>query len=339
MSRPIPFLSCVVPAYNEAENLKAFIPALAHTLNSHHIAFELVVVDDGSKDNSLVILRSMLGQYNLKVIELSRNFGKEAALTAGLEHSAGNVVLLIDADFQHPLDMIPPMLELWKTGYDMVYGIRDRQTESALKRQLTHCFYWLLNKASSIDIPMHAGDFRLMDGKVVKVLCELPERTRYMKGLYAWVGFRSIGVHFAETQRQHGKSSFNWKALMNLAISGLTAFSDLPLRLCAFVGAMLSMLAMGYGAWIVLETLIEGVHVPGWATLAAGMAFLGGIQLLFIGVLGEYVSRIYHEVKARPKYVVANQYSQAESIAARYIQEQQPEKDNTLSGMDIHARH
>ena len=322
MSRPIPFLSCVVPAYNEAENLKLFIPALAQTLEQHHIAFELIVVDDGSRDNTLDVLRGMVSQYNLKVIEFSRNFGKESALSAGLEHSTGNVVLLIDADFQHPLDMIAPMLDLWKSGYDMVYGIRDRQTESPLKRQLTHWFYWMLNKSSTIDIPMHAGDFRLMDGKVVKALCDLPERTRYMKGLYAWVGFRSIGVHFAETQRQHGKSSFNWKALMSLAISGFTAFSDLPLRLCAFVGGILSMLAMGYGGWIVLETLIEGVHVPGWATLAAGMAFLGGIQLLFIGVLGEYVSRIYHEVKARPKYIVANQYSQAESIAARYIQQQ-----------------
>lgn len=314
MNRSTPFLSCVIPAYNEAENLIAFIPALSKVLNELNIVFEMVVVDDGSRDNTISVLQGMIQQYPLKVIELSRNFGKEAALTAGLERASGNVVLLIDADFQHPIDVIPTMLNLWRDGFDMVYGIRDRQTESPFKRKLTHWFYWCLNKSSTIDIPMHAGDFRLMDRKVVNALCGLPERTRYMKGLYAWVGFRSIGVHFSETERQHGTSSFNWKALMSLAISGLTSFSDLPLRLCVLIGALLSIVAMSYGIWIIADVLIVGIHVPGWATLAAGLALLGGIQLLFIGVVGEYVSRIYHEVKARPKYIVANQYSQPEPL-------------------------
>ncbi len=314
MDRPIPFLSCVIPAYNEAENIAAFIPALSKMLNGLNMAFELVVVDDGSRDDTVTVLQGMIQQYPLKIIELSRNFGKEAALTAGLENTIGNIVLLIDADFQHPLEVVPAMLNLWRDGYDMVYGIRDRQTESLFKRKLTHWFYWCLNKSSTIDIPMHAGDFRLMDRKVVAALSSLPERTRYMKGLYAWVGFRSIGIHFSEIERQHGKSSFNWKSLISLAISGLTSFSDLPLRLCVVVGALLSIFAMSYGIWIILDVFVAGINVPGWATLAAGLALLGGIQLLFIGVVGEYVSRIYHEVKARPKYIVANQYSQPETI-------------------------
>lgn len=304
-----PFLSCVVPAYNEAENLKKFIPALAANLEQQQLSFEIIVVDDGSKDDTLHVLQSLVDHYPLVVLELSRNFGKEAALSAGLDRVRGDITLLIDADFQHPLDAIPTMVNLWKNGYDMVYGIRDRSSESWLKRILTNNYYKVLNMSSPIDIPENAGDFRLMDAKVVDAVRRLPEKNRYMKGLYAWVGFKSIGIHFSEQQRQFGQSSFNGKALFRLAMSGLTGFTDLPLRLSIYLGALLALSAMGYGIWVLIETLIEGVKVPGWATLVIGLTLLGGIQLLFLGIVGEYIARIYAEVKNRPKYIVSSEYS------------------------------
>ncbi|MEN5172457.1 glycosyltransferase family 2 protein [Acinetobacter higginsii] len=304
-----PFLSCVVPAYNEAENLKKFIPALAQQLEQQNLRYEIIIIDDGSKDNSIAVLQQMLDDYPLRILTLSRNFGKEAALSAGLDYVTGDATLLIDADFQHPLNAIPTMIQLWKDGYDMVYGIRDRSTESWHKKIFTQGYYHILNLSSSVDIPENAGDFRLLDAKVVEAVRKLPEKNRYMKGLYAWVGFKSIGIHFTEQQRQFGQSSFNFKALFQLAMSGLTGFSDLPLRLCIYLGALLALFAMSYGIWIIIETMIEGIRIPGWATLAAGMTLLGGIQLLCIGILGEYIGRIYAEVKNRPKYIVAAEYS------------------------------
>ncbi|MBU3119990.1 glycosyltransferase family 2 protein [Acinetobacter soli] len=305
-----PFLSCVVPAYNEAENLKTFIPALAKSLDQQQLHYEIIVVDDGSQDDTLHVLQSMVDHYPLIVLELSRNFGKEAALSAGLDRVTGEITLLIDADFQHPLDAIPTMINLWKNGYDMVYGIRNRSSESWLKRILTNHYYKVLNLSSPIDIPENAGDFRLMDAKVVDAIRRLPERNRYMKGLYAWVGFKSIGIHFSEQKRQHGTSTFNAKSLFRLAMSGLTGFSDLPLRLSIYLGALMALIAMSYGGWILIETLVEGVRVPGWATLVIALTLLGGIQLLFLGIVGEYIARIYAEVKNRPRYIVSGEFSQ-----------------------------
>ena len=316
-----PFLSCVVPAYNEAENLKKFIPALAQQLEQQNLRYEIIVIDDGSQDQTVAVLEQMLNDYPLRILKLSRNFGKEAALSAGLDYVTGDAALLIDADFQHPLDAIPSMIQLWKNGYDMVYGIRDRSTESWFKKVFTRCYYHILNLSSSVDIPENAGDFRLLDAKVVDAVKKLSEKNRYMKGLYACVGFKSIGIHFTEQQRQHGQSSFNFKALFQLAMSGLTGFSDLPLRLCIYLGALLAIFAMSYGVWIIIETLIEGIRVPGWATLAAGMTLLGGIQLLCIGILGEYIGRIYAEVKNRPKYIVSAEYSHIQPKPA--LQEKQ----------------
>ena len=309
MSTFNPFLCCVVPAHNEAENLKEFIPALSQVLKQENIRFEIIVVDDGSQDNTIEVLQELLKDYPLRVLELSRNFGKEAALYAGLDHVDADLALLIDADFQHPITVIPTMLSLWKEGYEMVYGIRNRETESWLKKLFTHIYYKILNTNSTLNIPENAGDFRLLDAKVVHAIRELPERNLYMKGLYAWVGFKSIGILFTEKERQYGRSSFNFKSLLNLAISGLTAFSDLPLRICIYLGILLGILSFSYGCWITAQTLFEGAKIPGWATIAAGLAFLGAIQLIFIGILGEYISRIYAEVKARPKYIIAAEHS------------------------------
>ncbi len=308
MSRAHPLVSCVIPAYNEAENLPLFIPALADHLTSLGAQFELIVVDDGSRDNTLAVIQPLLARYPLKVFTLSRNFGKEAAISAGLDQVKGDVALLIDSDFQHPINAIGTMLDLWKSGYDMIYGIRDRQTEGALKQWMTRQFYWLMNKSASIDIPADAGDFRLMDRQVVTALQNLPERTLYMKGLYAWVGFRSIGIQFTEAPRLKGETNFNFQRLTSLALTGLTAFSDLPLRISVILGALIAFFALAYGIYITGETLVYGVELRGWATLAAGMMLLGGIQLLFIGVLGEYIARIYSETKGRPRYIIAHQY-------------------------------
>lgn len=309
MSNFNPFLCCVVPAHNEAENLKNFIPALSKMLKQENILFEIIVIDDGSKDSTIEVLQGLQKDYPLRVLEFSRNFGKEAALYAGLDHVDADLALLIDADFQHPINVIPTMLSLWKEGYEMVYGIRNRETESWLKKLFTHIYYKILNVSSTLNIPENAGDFRLLDAKVVHAIRDLPERNLYMKGLYAWVGFKSIGILFTEKERQCGRSSFNFKSLLNLAISGLTAFSDLPLRICIYLGILLGIFSFSYGCWITVQTLFEGAKVPGWATLAAGLAFLGAIQLIFIGILGEYISRIYSEVKARPKYIIAADHS------------------------------
>jgi glycosyltransferase involved in cell wall biosynthesis len=309
MSNFNPFLCCVVPAHNEAENLKNFIPALSKMLKQENILFEIIVIDDGSKDSTIEVLQGLQKDYPLRVLEFSRNFGKEAALYAGLDHVDADLALLIDADFQHPINVIPTMLSLWKEGYEMVYGIRNRETESWLKKLFTHIYYKILNASSTLNIPENAGDFRLLDAKVVHAIRDLPERNLYMKGLYAWVGFKSIGILFTEKERQCGRSSFNFKSLLNLAISGLTAFSDLPLRICIYLGILLGIFSFSYGCWITVQTLFEGAKVPGWATLAAGLAFLGAIQLIFIGILGEYISRIYSEVKARPKYIIAADHS------------------------------
>lgn len=316
MSNLNPFLCCVVPAYNEAENLKAFIPALSQALKQQDIRFEIIVVDDGSKDNTIEVLQGLLKDYPVHVLELSRNFGKEAALFAGLDHVHGDLALLIDADFQHPITAIPTMLNLWRDGYDMIYGIRNRKTESWYKKLLTNIYYKILNASSRVDIPENAGDFRLLDAKVVQAIRDLPERNLYMKGLYAWVGFKSIGILFAEEDRQYGQSNFSFRSLLNLAISGLTAFSDLPLRICIYLGIILGILSFGYGCWIIVQSLLEGIKVPGWTTLAAGIAFLGAIQLIFIGILGEYIARIYAEVKDRPKYIIAAEHSKAQQPLA-----------------------
>ena len=309
MSNSNPFLCCVVPAYNEAANLKEFIPALSKMLQQHNILFEIIVVDDGSQDNTLDVLQQLLKEYPLRVLELSRNFGKEAALSAGIDHVDADLALLIDADFQHPINAIPTMLNLWTEGYEMIYGIRNRETESWLKKIFTRIYYKILNASSKVNIPENAGDFRLIDAKVIHALRDLPERNLYMKGLYAWVGFKSIGILFNEEERQYGRSSFNFKSLFNLAISGLTAFSDLPLRVCIYLGIILGILSFSYGCWITIQVFLEGIKVPGWATIAAGLAFLGAIQLIFIGILGEYISRIYSEVKGRPKYIITAEHS------------------------------
>lgn len=300
-------LSCVVPAYNEAQNLPAFLPALHAKLSSLADQVEIVVVNDGSSDDTALILAEISTRLPLRIIHLSRNFGKEAALSAGLDHVNGDAVLLIDADFQHPLSLVDTLFAEWRAGHEMVYAVRaSREEESLVKRLGTKLLYSILSGSGSVDIPPNAGDFRLMDRRVVAALRQLPERNRFMKGLYAWVGFRSCAVPYQPDERAAGTSQFSFRALVRLASSGIMSFSDMPLRIWLGIGLVISLLSFLFGGWIIFETLVEGVKVPGYATLAVSMMFLAGVQLVSIGVLGAYVASVFNEVKARPLYVVGS---------------------------------
>lgn len=299
-------LSCVVPAYNEQDNLEGFLRALMSVVKTLTPDFEIVLVNDGSRDQTHEVAMRLVAEMPLHYVALSRNFGKESALSAGIDHARGNAVLLIDADFQHPLEMLPDMLGLWENGYDMVYGvIADRKTESGAKRLGTDMFYRLMNSGSSVKVPPNAGDFRWMDRKVVDALKALPERNRFMKGLYAWVGFKTAALPFVPKDRAAGQSSFNLRRLGSLALLGLTSFTILPLRVWSVLGGAVALLALGYGAWITLDTLLFGADLAGWPTLAAAIMLFSGVQLMSIGILGEYIGRIYEEVKQRPAYLVA----------------------------------
>ncbi len=301
-----PSVSCVIPAHNEAQNLPRLLPPLIELLGSLAQRWEIVIVDDGSRDRTLTAIDPWLSIPGVTCLALSRNFGKEAALGAGLDHARGDVVITMDADLQHPVEMIPKMLARWRAGMDMVYAVRaDRKDEPPFKRVGARLFYSLLRVGSAIDIPPHAGDFRLMDRCVVDAICSLPERTRFMKGLYAWVGYRSEAIEFSAPPRTAGRSHFGAKTLFSLAASGITAFSNLPLRIASGVGSVLALLAFAYGVWVVVAHFFDGHTVAGWATIVAGMMFFSGVQLLFIGILGEYLGRVYEEVKQRPRYIVA----------------------------------
>ena len=303
------YISCVVPIHNESCNIEIFIAALSKKIHSYTDSFEIIIIDDGSDDNSQEIItkKVMTNNPQVKLIAFSRNFGKESALTAGLDEVSGEVAILIDADFQHPIDIIDTFLREWASGYDMVYGVMDsRKNESIFKRWVTGFFYWMMKHVGEISIPSNAGDFRLLDRSVIDSLKRCRERSRFMKGLYAWVGFKSKKIIFSVKKRRSGKSSWHILRLANLALAGIVSFSDLPLRLCAVTGLLLSAIAAISVIYIILDTLITGAgHLPGYPTLLAAIVFFSGVQLLFLGVLGEYISCIFREVKKRPQYIVA----------------------------------
>lgn len=296
-----------MPAFNEARNLGLVAPQVLAMLSTLSSQVELIVVDDGSRDDTMRVMQGLCADHpGLVYLQLSRNFGKEPALTAGLDATRGDVVVLMDADGQHPVTLLPDMLEKWRQGADVVYAVRKtRHDQSGLQASLTGLFYTLVNWGNRVKIPPHAGDFRLMDRKVVEALKSLPERNRFMKGLYAWVGFNSTAIDYEPLPRAEGVTSFGLRGSLALALTGIVAFSTAPLRLLTLLGLVLSTIALGYGAWVVLEHFFWGTDVPGYATIVVGMMFFSGIQLLSIGVLAEYVGRIYEEVKQRPAYLIS----------------------------------
>jgi len=304
------FISCVVPVYNEEAVIGEFIIALNKTLRALNHPYEILIIDDGSLDNTGKIIAHYRTQAPLRYIRFSRNFGKENALSAGLDHARGDAVILMDSDLQHPLELVPEFIKKWDQGYDMVYAVRqNRANESLLKRTCAKAFYQFTSKINRVNIPANAGDFRLLDRKVVLALQSLPERNRFMKGLYSWVGFKQIAMPFEVQPRKSGLSQWSFYSLLDLAITGITSFTAFPLRMIAIGGIGVATLAFLYGLWIVLSTLIFGIQTPGWATLVAALSFFSGLQLLAIGVVGEYVGRVFDEVKQRPHYLIDKEAS------------------------------
>ena len=305
-----PTLSCVMPAYNEGQNLGHLIPKVLQALQALGSQVEIVLVNDGSRDNTAQVIQQLCAAHPEVVgINLSRNFGKEPALMAGIDAARGEVVVLMDSDGQHPVALVAQMLQRWREGSDVVYAIRrTRDDQSALHASLTGMFYKLVNLGNRVEIPAHAGDFRLMDRRVVEALKALPERNRFMKGLYAWVGFPSIAIDYEPLPRAAGESNFGLRGSFALALTGMLAFSIAPLRALTLAGLCLAALALGYGAWVVVDYFVWGIDVPGYATLVVGLMFFSGVQLLSIGILAEYVGRIYEEVKQRPLYWVSQRW-------------------------------
>lgn len=307
-------ISLVVPVYNEAEAIPLFMGVIEETLRPlEAFRFEFVFVNDGSNDNTLdVLLEAQQADPRIVVIDLSRNFGKEAALTAGLHEATGDAVIPMDIDLQDPPGVIPELLSQWENGFDVVLARRvDRSTDSFLKRETAAWFYRLHNRVSDIELPENVGDFRLLDRKVVDTLKLLPERRRFMKGLFAWLGFRTTSVEYKREARSAGVSKFTGWKLWNFALEGITSFSIVPLRVWTYFGLLVALLSFLYLSAIVIRTLWFGVDVPGYASLLVIILFLGGIQLIGIGILGEYVGRIYMETKQRPVYIVRSTYRTA----------------------------
>ena len=302
-----PLLSAVVPFLNEEECISALITELDESLSKLNIPFEIVLVDDGSRDRSVTVAKTELikrPHIEATIIRLSRNFGKEAALTAGLEAANGDVIVPLDADLQDPPALINEMLAHWRQGYDVVYAVRrNRGGESKTKRFTAYGFYRLMGRLSNTEMPADTGDFRLMDRCVVDALLKLTERNRFMKGLFAWVGFKQIAIYYDRDPRKMGKTNWNYWKLWNFAIDGVTSFSRVPLQIWSYAGLAIALLALGYGMWMILRTLFFGIDLPGYASLMTTVLFLGGIQLLGMGVQGEYIGRIYEETKRRPLYL------------------------------------
>jgi glycosyltransferase involved in cell wall biosynthesis len=309
-----PSISCVIPAYDESESLPTLLRQLSDVLPSRFPHWEVVVVNDGSRDDTELALAPWLMTGHVRYVALSRNFGKEAALTAGIDRARGDVVLLMDADLQHSPALIDDMLAAWRGGADMVYTVRaSRHDESWAKKVGSRWFYRIVNAGSRTPIPPDAGDFRLLDRKVVDALKSLPERNRFMKGLYAWVGFPSAMVTYEPQERFAGDSSFSMRSLFRLAVTGLTAFTNAPLRLWSAVGAVIALCSLAGGVWLIVDHYTGNDVVPGWATLAVSAMFFSGVQLLSIGILGEYVGRIFDEVKQRPVYLVRADSGEADA--------------------------
>jgi glycosyltransferase involved in cell wall biosynthesis len=303
-------ISIVCPCYNEEEVISHFLNEITPILNKINLKYEIIFINDGSSDNTLnVLIESKMKNQSIRIINLSRNFGKEAALTAGIEFSSGAVVIPIDVDLQDPPELIFEFITKYQEGFDVVLAQRsDRTSDSFIKRTTAHLFYKLHNKISHTNIPYNVGDYRLMSRKVVEALKQLPENQRFMKGIFAWVGFKTTIIEYKRLERKAGQTSFNGWKLFNFAIDGIVSFSTFPLRLWLYLGTFISTISIFYGLFIVCKTFLFGVNSPGYASLITAILFLGGVQLIGIGVLGEYIGRNYMESKRRPIYIIEGEY-------------------------------
>jgi glycosyltransferase involved in cell wall biosynthesis len=305
--RPVAWsLSVVVPAYNEEEVLPEFHRRLAAVLDRLGVPAEIVYINDGSRDRTLQVCHELRSHdRRVTIVDLSRNYGKEIALTAGLDHAAGDALVIIDADLQDPPELIPDLVRHWKGGYDVVYARRlSRAGETALKKITAHAFYRIIRRMTRIHIPPDTGDFRLLSRRAVDALRSLREHHRFMKGLYGWIGFKQKGVAYARDARFAGQTKWNYWRLWNFAIEGITSFTIAPLKAASYLGLLVAAWAFMYALWVVTKTILYGDPVPGYPSLMVVILFLAGVQLLSIGILGEYLGRMFNETKGRPLYLV-----------------------------------
>lgn len=303
---PSPRLSLVCPVFNEQENIRPFLARVSSTLEKLSYTYEIIFINDGSTDSTLnTLLESKKGYPQISIINLSRNFGKEAALTAGLDHASGEAIIPIDVDLQDPPEVIPQLLAKWQEGYDVVLAQRtDRSSDTHIKRKSAEWFYRLHSTISKTKIPENCGDFRLITREVLLAVKKLPENQRFMKGIFAWVGFKTTTITYTREPRAKGDSKFNMWQLWNFALEGITSFSTAPLRIWLYIGVLVALFAFFYGSFILVKTVFFGVDVPGYASTLTSILFLGGIQLISIGTLGEYIGRVYMEIKGRPVYII-----------------------------------
>jgi polyisoprenyl-phosphate glycosyltransferase len=312
-----PNLSVIIPVHNESANIAPLCERLLPILDRITSTWEVVFVDDGSRDDTLDIIRGISRtEPRIGAISFSRNFGKEIAIAAGLDHVRGDGVVIMDADLQHPPEMIDTFVERWREGFLMVYGQRtDRTDETRVKRGFAHLFYKLFARFGEIPLPEGAGDFRLIDRKGVEVLRTLGEKARFSKGLYAWIGFKATGVPFVVEERRFGTTKWSFRKLFRFAFDGIAAFSTVPLRIWTYIGFLISFLAIATAVYFMIRTLLFGTDLPGFPSLIVSIMFFSGIQLMSLGIVGEYVGRIFAEVKRRPLYVVAERIGGAAEVS------------------------
>ncbi len=304
--RTVPVFSIVAPAYNEERNLPLLCSRIAEVMDGRREPWELILVNDGSRDATLEVMMGLRARDpHVAVVNLSRNFGKEIATTAGLDHARGDAVIVIDADLQDPPELIPELVAAWRRGFDTVYAQRrERQGETWLKRASAAAFYRLLRHATSVPIPADTGDFRLMSRRVVDALGQVRERHRFMKGLFAWVGFKSCAVAYDRQPRHAGRTAWGYWKLWNFAVEGITSFTTIPLRAATYLGLFVGLASTIFLVQLLVRTLIFGNEVPGYPSLLAIVLFLGAAQLVTLGIIGEYLGRVFNEVKQRPLYLV-----------------------------------
>lgn len=301
MARDLKRLSVLVPIYNEEENIKELFDRIGNVQRDLGIEIEAIFVNDGSTDSSLDMLKAIASRNrNVKVVDLSRNFGHQMAIRAGLEYVSADAAVIMDADLQDPPEMIAKMLDKWREGYDVAYAIRKSRKEGAALRFLYATFYRLLKVMANIDIPLDAGDFCLIDKGIVKILCSMPESDPFIRGLRSWVGYKQTGVEYDRQERFGGKTKYSFLKLLRLALDGLVSFSYIPLRLAAISGFVIS----GLSFFLIIVLFIKRLPISGTTTIAVLILFLGGVQLITIGILGEYIARIYEQVKKRPLFLV-----------------------------------
>jgi glycosyltransferase involved in cell wall biosynthesis len=309
-----PILSVIIPCYNEGENVPILFGRLLPALDGLGVSFEVICVNDGSKDDTLErLLEVQKRDRRLRIVDFSRNFGKEKALSAGLVHSKGQAVVPMDADLQHPPEAIGPMLAQWQAGWEVVFARRDaRAGQSFKERAFAKGFYWVFDHLSDVRLPREVGDFRLMDRKVVDTINAMPERSRFMKGIFAWVGYRHTEIVYHQGERAAGTTKFNSIKLLRFALDGLTSFSNFPLRVWGVLGAVISTLAFFYIVVRIIRTIFWGIDVPGYESILVSVLFLGGMQLLTLGIIGDYLGRVFDEVKGRPIYIIRKLYEPGE---------------------------